>query len=114
MNWRLRGRVAVVTGASSGIGMATAERLGAEGMQVVAGARRRERLDALAAAHEGIHPFIADVTVTDDVDALAAWVTSTFGACQPRLTLPTRTAMSSAIVDHSAKGRERSAQVATK
>ncbi|GGP10877.1 oxidoreductase [Nonomuraea glycinis] len=62
----------MVTGASSGIGEATARRLAAEGYDVVAGARRRERLDKLAAEVPGIRPVTLDVTSQDSVEALAA------------------------------------------
>jgi NADP-dependent 3-hydroxy acid dehydrogenase YdfG len=65
-------KTAVVTGASSGIGEATARRLAAEGYAVVAGARRRARLDKLAAEVPSIRPVTLDVTSQESVDALAA------------------------------------------
>ncbi|MBA3727941.1 MAG: SDR family NAD(P)-dependent oxidoreductase, partial [Actinobacteria bacterium] len=48
----LRGAVAVVTGASSGIGWATADALARRGAKVVVAARREERLVELAGAIE--------------------------------------------------------------
>lgn len=63
-------RRAVVTGASSGIGAATVRRLRSAGWNVVAVARRADRLDALA-AQTGAEAFPADITSDAEVDALA-------------------------------------------
>jgi 3-oxoacyl-[acyl-carrier protein] reductase len=49
MGDKLRGKVAVVTGASAGIGLASARALAGEGANIVVTARRRERLEELAA-----------------------------------------------------------------
>ncbi len=63
-------RVAVVTGASAGIGEATARTLAAQGFHVIAVARRAERINALAAEIGGT-AIVADVTDGAAVSALA-------------------------------------------
>ena len=62
--------LAVVTGASSGIGAATARRLAAEGFEVICAARRVERIEALAAEIDG-RALACDVTSAQDVQRLA-------------------------------------------
>jgi NADP-dependent 3-hydroxy acid dehydrogenase YdfG len=70
----LTGTVSLVTGASSGIGAATARALAAAGSRVVIAARRRERLDELAAAIARAggeaHAVVADVTDGEQARAL--------------------------------------------
>ena len=65
MGGPLEGRVAVVTGASSGIGAATARALSAAGASVALGARRTERLEELAGSLEG-RSLVHAVDVSDE------------------------------------------------
>ncbi len=67
----LAGTVVFVTGASSGIGEATARTVAAHGAHVALVARRRERLDALAMAIRGNYgsAFVIEADVTQDVQA---------------------------------------------
>ncbi|MBD2498002.1 SDR family NAD(P)-dependent oxidoreductase [Nostoc sp. FACHB-280] len=82
MAGKLEGKVAIVTGASAGIGEATAIALAAEGAQVVIAARRSDRLDAVAQkiTENGgkALPIVTDVTDETQVQnlvekAIAAW-----------------------------------------
>lgn len=66
-------KTAVVTGASSGIGEATARLLAAEGFRVICAARRVERIEELAREIDGV-AIRCDVTSQQDVEALAAAV----------------------------------------
>jgi NADP-dependent 3-hydroxy acid dehydrogenase YdfG len=76
----LPGKVAVVTGASSGIGEAAVRLLVAEGMHVFLSARRRERIDALAEElGEKATAVIADVANVDQVRVLFDKVRARFG-----------------------------------
>src|SRR4028118_2230941 len=73
MAGRPNDKVAVVTGASSGIGEATVRALSAEEAAVVAGARRKERLDGLVeeVARDGGKAIAVECDVTDEEQAHA-------------------------------------------
>src|SRR5258708_7324363 len=75
----MTGRVAIVTGASSGLGHHFARVLHQAGANVVAVARRKECLDELAASCERVVPVVADVTDSMALERLVADVMDRFG-----------------------------------
>ena len=77
---RLEGKVAVVTGGNSGIGLATAKRLQAEGARVAISGRSRKTLDeAVRTIGNGVVAVQADVAKLTDVDKLFAEVSRKLG-----------------------------------
>ena len=81
--FRLDGKVAVVTGASSGLGVAFAKALAEAGADLILGARREERLTAtgklVEAAGRKYFAKKTDVTKPEDCDALIAFAVEKFG-----------------------------------
>src|SRR5919197_6466228 len=84
MPTNLANRWVLITGASSGFGAAAARAFGAEGCNLLLGARRIERLKAVAAeagkaGAPAAHVRALDVARTDSVNDYAAWVRSHTG-----------------------------------
>lgn len=83
MSNNISGKVVIITGASSGLGEATARHLAAKGAHVVLAARRKDKLDTLvaelvAAGGQAV-AYQTDVTSQDDVKALIKGAVDTFG-----------------------------------
>ncbi|XP_053689237.1 farnesol dehydrogenase-like [Sabethes cyaneus] len=81
---RWAGKVAVVTGASSGIGAATAKSLAKAGMTVVGLARRVERVEELkkelpSSVQGSLHAVKCDVSKEDDILKTFKWIEQKFG-----------------------------------
>ncbi len=76
-------RIALVTGANRGIGLETSRQLAAEGVTVLMAGRKKEAIDATAAAlrAEGldVHPVVLDVTRAADIEAVRAHLEATYG-----------------------------------
>lgn len=76
----IKGKTALVTGASSGIGRAVSRALAAEGVRVAMTGRSRERLEALQAELGQEHPIIvADLEKPEDVDRTVAEAETALG-----------------------------------
>lgn len=78
------GKVALVTGASSGIGAAITVELIKSGMIVIGAARRQERVDELKKEIPGVkqknlHSFKCDVSKEEDIKAVFKWADQQFG-----------------------------------
>lgn len=80
---RLHDKVIIVTGASAGMGEAITRRFAAEGAKIVAVARRKERLDALAESLKEepgeVEVFVGDMGKREDTEAMIDFALEKFG-----------------------------------
>ena len=84
MELRLEGKVAVITGGSTGIGLAVAKGLAAEGVQIALCARTKQKVEAAAEEVKETHGvrtlgMVADVTKPADIAAFVARIEKDFG-----------------------------------
>ena len=88
----INGKVVIITGASSGLGKATAHRLANSGARLVLGARREDRLAALrdAIVEQGGDAIyrVTDVTDRAQLDALAQAAKEAYGRIDVLVTTP--------------------------
>jgi 3-oxoacyl-[acyl-carrier protein] reductase len=85
MDLSIRGKLALITGASSGLGEACALALAAEGVRLAIAARRREELDRVAALARGsgspdAQTFVVDLSDAESIERLLRDVRERFGA----------------------------------
>src|SRR5512146_1709133 len=96
----LAGKVAVVTGATSGIGARTAEMFVAEGAKVVIAGRRHERGERLACALGESASFIrTDVSIEADVERMITHAVDRFGRLDCLVTSAGRSSHYAAFAD---------------
>ncbi|WP_136443956.1 SDR family NAD(P)-dependent oxidoreductase [Pacificoceanicola onchidii] len=79
MSQPLKGKVAIVAGATGGIGVATVERLVADGATVVASGRNETRLNALRAIGDQVFIRKSDVSIEAEARDLVDWTEQAFG-----------------------------------
>ncbi|GAB4584658.1 SDR family oxidoreductase [Nocardia sp. IFM 10818] len=79
-SFRFDGKIALVTGGSSGMGLATAHRLAAEGAQVIITGRDKSRLDeAVAQIGDRATGIPGDATILTDIETLATTIRDRYG-----------------------------------
>ena len=79
MDLGIAGRTAAIAGASSGLGLAAARALAAEGVRVAICGRDRERIDAAAAGIDGAVPLVADVSTVAGATGFVEAATEALG-----------------------------------